>query len=117
MQIIQPHSHGIARTAQDYERMAMSGVVAVAEPAFWAGFDRAYPEIAIDTMILLSDGAPTDDDVDKVNLMAPQIILDHVKEWNVNRRIVIHCIGVDMVEGIEFLRELAAENGGEYIDR
>ena len=44
MQIIQPHYHGIARTAQDYERMAMSGVVAVAEPAFWAGFDRAYPE-------------------------------------------------------------------------
>ena len=35
MQIIQPHYHGIARTAQDYERMAMSGVVAVAEPAFW----------------------------------------------------------------------------------
>ena len=29
MQIIQPHYHGIARTAQDYERMAMSGVVAV----------------------------------------------------------------------------------------
>ncbi len=36
MHIIQPHYHGIARTAQDYERMAMSGVVAVAEPAFWA---------------------------------------------------------------------------------
>lgn len=31
MQIIQPHYHAIARTAQDYERMAMSGVVAVAE--------------------------------------------------------------------------------------
>ena len=34
MQIIQPHYHAIARTAQDYERMAMSGVVAVCEPAF-----------------------------------------------------------------------------------
>ena len=42
MQIIQPHYHGIARTAQDYERMAMSGVVAVCEPAFWAGFSRKY---------------------------------------------------------------------------
>ena len=30
MQTIQPHYHAIARTAQDYERMAMSGVVAVA---------------------------------------------------------------------------------------
>ncbi len=28
MQIIQPHFHGISRTAQDYQRMAMSGVVA-----------------------------------------------------------------------------------------
>ena len=33
MQIIQPHYHAIARTAQDYERMAMSGV-AVCELAF-----------------------------------------------------------------------------------
>ena len=44
MQIIQPHYHAIARTAQDYERMSMSGVVAVCEPAFWAGFDRRHPE-------------------------------------------------------------------------
>ncbi|NQT11106.1 MAG: metal-dependent hydrolase, partial [Planctomycetes bacterium] len=48
MQIIQPHYHAIARTTQDYERMAMSGVVAVAEPAFWAGFDRLYPETFLD---------------------------------------------------------------------
>ena len=33
MQIIQPHYHAIARTAQDYERMAMSGVVAVCDDA------------------------------------------------------------------------------------
>ena len=37
MQIIQPHYHAIARTAQDYERMAMSGVVAVCEPASGLG--------------------------------------------------------------------------------
>ena len=48
MQIIQPHYHAIARTAQDYERMAMSGVVCVVEPAFWAGFDRDYPETFLD---------------------------------------------------------------------
>ena len=50
MQIIQPHYHAIARTAQDYERMAMSGVVAVCEPAFWAGFDRRHPE----TLLIIS---------------------------------------------------------------
>ena len=59
MQIIQPHYHAIARTAQDYERMAMSGVVAVAEPAFWAGFDRHYPETFIDYFHQISDFEPT----------------------------------------------------------
>ena len=59
MQIIQPHYHGIARTAQDYERMAMSGVVAVAEPAFWAGFDRKYPETFIDYFRQISEFEPT----------------------------------------------------------
>ncbi|NLX99486.1 MAG: metal-dependent hydrolase [Rhodopirellula sp.] len=59
MQIIQPHYHGIARTTQDYERMAMSGVAAVAEPAFWAGFDRRYPETFIDYFRQISEFEPT----------------------------------------------------------
>ncbi|QDU04171.1 TatD related DNase [Gimesia chilikensis] len=59
MQIIQPHYHAIARTAQDYERMAMSGVVAVAEPAFWAGFDRLYPETFVDYFHQISEFEPT----------------------------------------------------------
>ena len=59
MHIIQPHYHAIARTVQDYERMAMSGVVAVAEPAFWAGFDRKYPETFIDYFRQISEFEPT----------------------------------------------------------
>ena len=59
MHIIQPHYHAIARTAQDYERMAMSGVVAVAEPAFWAGFDRKYPETFLDYFHQISEFEPT----------------------------------------------------------
>jgi uncharacterized protein len=59
MQTIQPHYHGIARTAQDYQRMAMAGVVAVAEPAFWAGFDRKYPETFIDYFRQISEFEPT----------------------------------------------------------
>ena len=50
-------------------------------------------------------------------LMDKEIILGHVREWNRHKRIVIHCIGVDMQEGIEFLQKLAAENGGKYVDR
>jgi hypothetical protein len=56
---IQPHYHGIARTTDDYERMVQAGVVAVAEPAFWAGFDRHYPQTFIDYFRQISEFEPT----------------------------------------------------------
>ncbi len=59
MYVIQPHYHAIARTTDDYERMAMAGVVAVAEPAFWAGFDRRYPGTFIDYFRQISEFEPT----------------------------------------------------------
>lgn len=59
MYMIQPHYHAIARTAQDYEKMAMAGVVAVCEPAFWAGFDRDYPETFLDYFKQISEFEPT----------------------------------------------------------
>ena len=37
---IDPHVHMVSRTTDCYEHMAMSGCVAVTEPAFWAGYDR-----------------------------------------------------------------------------
>lgn len=40
MRYIDPHIHCISRTTDDYLYMARAGVVAVSEPAFWAGFDR-----------------------------------------------------------------------------
>jgi len=40
VQYIDPHIHMISRTTDDYHRMALSGCVAISEPAFWAGFDR-----------------------------------------------------------------------------
>ncbi len=39
--------------------MAYAGVVAVAEPAFWAGFDRKYPETFIDYFRQISEFEPT----------------------------------------------------------
>ena len=41
MFLIDPHIHMVSRTTADYEMLALSGVVAVSEPAFWAGFDRS----------------------------------------------------------------------------
>jgi predicted metal-dependent TIM-barrel fold hydrolase len=37
---IDPHTHMISRTTDDYEAMARAGVVAVVEPAFWIGQAR-----------------------------------------------------------------------------
>lgn len=37
---IDPHTHMISRTTDDYEAMAAAGIVAVIEPAFWIGQPR-----------------------------------------------------------------------------
>jgi hypothetical protein len=39
--------------------MSAAGVVAVAEPAFWAGFDRRYPETFVDYFRQISEFEPT----------------------------------------------------------
>jgi predicted metal-dependent TIM-barrel fold hydrolase len=40
MDYIEMHAHMASRTTDDYEAMALTGCVALSEPAFWAGFDR-----------------------------------------------------------------------------
>lgn len=80
-------------------------------------YDRAYPQVAVDTIVLLSDGAPTDNNWPESKGMNPDEILAHVREWNSQKRVVVHCVGIDViVQGIEFLKKLAAENGGTYVD-
>ncbi len=41
MKFVDPHIHCVSRTTDDYQYMARAGVVAVSEPAFWAGYDRS----------------------------------------------------------------------------
>ena len=41
MKLIEPHIHMVSRTTDDYQFMSRAGIVAVSEPAFWAGFDRS----------------------------------------------------------------------------
>lgn len=59
MLIIEPHIHMIARTTQDYERMAMMHCVACVEPAFWAGYDRTSPAAFHDYFTHLTEFEPT----------------------------------------------------------
>lgn len=43
MYSIDPHCHMISRVTQDYEAMALAGIRAVVEPAFWLGQPRRRP--------------------------------------------------------------------------
>jgi hypothetical protein len=78
-------------------------------------YDKAYG-VAIDTIIALTDGAPTDNGWPEAQNMEPEEILGHVREWNAKKLVKIHSVGIDRVHGIEFLKKLAAENGGTYVD-
>ena len=40
MRIFEPHAHMFSRVTDDYQRMALSGIRAVLEPAFWLGQNR-----------------------------------------------------------------------------
>ncbi len=44
MRYIDHHAHMASRTTDDYAQMALTGCVAVTEPAFWAGWDRSTPD-------------------------------------------------------------------------
>lgn len=41
MNYIEPHAHMVSRTTSDYQAIVQAGCVALCEPAFWAGYDRA----------------------------------------------------------------------------
>lgn len=41
MKYIDHHAHMVSRSTDDYQQMALTGCVAVTEPAFWAGWDRS----------------------------------------------------------------------------
>jgi len=58
MKFIDPHIHMISRTTDDYQFMARCGVVAVTEPAFWAGFDRSSAQSFYDYFRHLTDFEP-----------------------------------------------------------
>lgn len=55
---IDPHVHMVSRVTDDYERMARMGCVAISEPAFWAGFDRASADSFRDYFRQLTDFEP-----------------------------------------------------------
>ena len=73
-------------------------------------------EVGVDTIFLLSDGAPTDGSFDSAKLMDPEIILEAVRQWNKDINLKIHTVAVDITDNY-FLRTLATEHGGQWVER
>ncbi len=59
MYYVDPHIHMVSRITDDYARMARAGCVALSEPAFWAGFDRASAEAFRDYFRQLTEFEPS----------------------------------------------------------
>jgi predicted metal-dependent TIM-barrel fold hydrolase len=88
MRYIDPHIHCISRTTDDYLFMARAGVVAVSEPAFWAGFDRSSASSFADYFRHLVDVEP---------LRAARYGIQHYS-WL--------CINAKEAENVELSREV-----------
>ena len=58
MRYIDHHAHMVSRTTDDYQQMALTGCVAVTEPAFWAGWDRSGADSVEDYFRQLTDFEP-----------------------------------------------------------
>lgn len=48
MRIFEPHAHMYSRVTDDYQRMALAGIRAVLEPAFWLGQPRTHVATFVD---------------------------------------------------------------------
>ena len=55
MTYIDMHAHMVSRTTDDYRQMALTGCLAVTEPAFWAGYDRRSADVFADYFRTLND--------------------------------------------------------------
>jgi len=117
---------------KDLDALAASGTTytlgALREAFMIAGVPEAGAEakpatgkkgsLNVDTIFLLSDGGPTDNKMDDAQPMDPEIILEAVRQWNRDAGIVIHAIAVDTEPaGTHFLKQLAAQNGGQFVER
>src|SRR5277367_2617146 len=88
MKFIDPHIHCVSRTTDDYQYMARCGVVAVSEPAFWAGYDRSSAASFADYFRHLMDVEPA---------RAARYNIDHYC-WL--------CINAKEAENVELSREV-----------
>lgn len=105
---------GAAAWTNTYAALEEAIRASAADPRNNMGEDYAQ---AADTIFLLTDGSPTAPGGglrDAKGNLEWQRVLAAVREWNREKRVVLHCIGVGPEVMTDFLSPLARENGGEY---
>jgi len=105
-----PWQNGIKEASEDHRTKARDFVRTLRAGGGTNVYDAmrlAFSDPEVDTIYLLSDGAPSVGEIVNVQRLA-----DAIRRWNRTRRIVIHTIsiGTDSV----LLQRLAAESGGTY---
>lgn len=73
--------------------------------------DTTLP-LNVETIFFLTDGEPS-----AGNITNPTKILEKTKEMNSGGRVIINSIGLGKDKDADFLRKLANQNGGTYIDK
>lgn len=73
----------------------------------YGGFETAFADELVDTIIFLSDGQPSEGET-----IDPIAITERVKAWNAGRNVTVHCVSIGIDLGL--LRRIAKDNGGEY---
>jgi uncharacterized protein with von Willebrand factor type A (vWA) domain len=74
--------------------------------------EEAFALTDVETIFVLSDGSPNEGKIPD-----PQGILTAVAKWNSAQKIKIHTIGLGEDCDKDFMQKLAAQNGGQFIDR
>jgi HEAT repeat protein len=104
-----------ANSTNTYAALEEGFRISVADPRNDMGEDYGlFP----DTIFLLTDGAPTTPEgkhEDAKGVPEWQKVLDGVRSWNREGRVVVHAVGVGLQINAAFLRRLAEENGGTFV--
>jgi len=73
------------------------------------GLKSAFSVKGVDMIFFLSDGYPSDASADK--------ILKEVQKMNSNKKIIINCVGLGDYKDEKFMKELASQNDGIYVEK
>ncbi|MEM7308324.1 MAG: HEAT repeat domain-containing protein [Planctomycetota bacterium] len=81
---------------------------AIGSTALYPALELAFADPVVDTIYLLSDGAPTEGELTDIAEIRAE-----VRRWNSARHVRVH--GISMGEDSTLLRWLTADTGGRYI--